>query len=77
LRNAIERRDGAPRSIGWITTSCHSPTLGRSIALGMIERGRALAAEGAAVELFHLGKTSRAVLTAPCFLDPAGERLHG
>ncbi len=74
--HAIERGGGAMRSIGWVTSAWHSPTLGRSIALGMIERGRALAAEGAAVELFHLGETSRAVVTAPCFLDPAGERLH-
>ncbi len=74
--HAIERRDGTQRSIGWVTTSWHSPTLGRSIALGMIENGRALAADGAKVELFHLGKTSRATVTAPCFLDPTGERLH-
>jgi len=74
--HAIERKDGAMRSIGWVTTSWHSPTLGRSIALGMIERGRTMAGAGAAVELIHLGQTSRAVVTTPCFLDPAGERLH-
>jgi len=74
--HAIERRDGATRSIGWVTTAWHSPTLGRSIALAMIERGRALAADHAVVELIHLGQISRASVTAPCFLDPAGERLH-
>ncbi len=74
--HAIHRDGAATRSIGWITTAWHSPTLGRSIALGMIERGRALAAEKAVVELDHLGETSRAVVTAPCFVDPAGERLH-
>jgi sarcosine oxidase subunit alpha len=74
--HAIERTDRRMRSIGWVTTSWHSPTLGRSIALGMIEGGRALAADGAAVELFHLGQTSRATVAAPCFFDPRGERLH-
>ncbi len=75
--HAIERGGGAPRSIGWITSACHSPALGRSIALGMIERGRALVEAGAEVELFHLGATSRARVTSPVFHDPAGDRLHG
>jgi sarcosine oxidase, subunit alpha len=74
--HAIVREGGGMRSIGWITTSWPSPALGRSIALGMIERGRTLAAEKASVELYHLGETSRAVVTAPCFLDPEGKRLH-
>ncbi len=67
------RVDG--RSHGWITSSCHSPALGRSIALGMIEAGRARLGE--TVEIFHLGHISRATLTAPCHLDPQGARLHG
>jgi sarcosine oxidase subunit alpha len=74
--HAIVREGDGIRSIGWITTSWPSPTLGRSIALGMIEQGRKLAAEKATVELYHLGETSRAVVTAPCFLDPEGKRLH-
>ena len=73
--HAIERSGGAPRSIGWITSACHSPTLGRSIALGMIERGRMRIGED--VELFHLGSAARARIAAPVFHDPAGERLHG
>lgn len=76
--HAVERSaDGGLRSIGWITTACHSPALGRSIALGMIARGRTLAAAGASVELYHLGRTSRAGVCAPAFFDPAGERLRG
>jgi sarcosine oxidase subunit alpha len=63
------------RSHGWITSACHSPALGRSIALGMIEAGRARLGE--TVEIFHLGHISRATLTAPCHLDPQGARLHG
>jgi sarcosine oxidase subunit alpha len=75
--HAIQREDGEMRSIGWITTAWPSPTLDRSIALGMIERGRALAAAKTTVEFYHLGETTRATVTTPCFLDPAGERLHG
>ncbi len=76
--HAVEHTaDGQRRSIGWITTSVHSPALGRGIALGMIERGRARAAAGETVELYHLGHLSRARLCSPVFFDPAGERLHG
>ena len=65
----------ARRSLGWVTSACMSPVLKRSIALGMIEGGRARLGE--TVELFHLGKISRATICAPVFVDPAGERLHG
>ncbi len=75
--HAIEFRDGKRRSRGWITSACHSPALDRSIALGMIERGRELAQQGAEVELFHLGKIMKAKVTSPVFVDPAGEKLHG
>ena len=61
-------------SLGWITTACYSPAAGRSIALGMIQAGRARA--GAEIELYHLGQTSRARITDPVFLDPMGARLH-
>jgi sarcosine oxidase subunit alpha len=74
--HAIQRDGATMRSIGWVTTAWPSLTLGRSIALAMIERGRALAAEKVTVELYHLGETSRAVVTVPCFLDPEGKRLH-
>jgi sarcosine oxidase subunit alpha len=75
--HAIERADGGMRSLGWVTSACRSPALGRSIALGMIARGRALAEAGAEVELFHLGATMRARVVSPVFYDPAGDRLHG
>jgi len=66
---------GARRSLGWITSACMSPLLKRSIALGMIEGGRARTGE--TVEIFHLGGITRATICAPVFVDPAGERLHG
>ncbi len=65
---------GPRRSMGFVTSSYVSPTLGRPIALAMIEGGRGLI--GRDVTAFHLGATRRAAVTAPCALDPAGERLH-
>ncbi len=75
--HAIERAIGGMRSLGWVTSACHSPALGRSIALGMIARGRALIAGGNEVELFHLGETMHARVVSPVFHDPMGDRLHG
>ncbi len=75
--HAVTRgQDGRLRSIGWVTSACHSPALDRSIALGMVERGRGLAQAGAELELFHLGRVSRARACPPMFYDPAGTRLH-
>ena len=62
-------------SLGWITSACHSPALGRSIALGMIAGGQGRVGE--TVEIFHLGQVSRARITEACHFDAAGERLRG
>jgi sarcosine oxidase subunit alpha len=73
--HAAEINGKQRRSLGWITTSAFSPALGRSIALGMIEGGRARI--GDSVTLFDRGKLSKATICAPVFHDPAGEKLHG
>jgi len=75
--HAIERTAGGMRSLGWVTSACCSPALGRAIALGMIEAGRARAESGAELDLFHLGQTLRVRVVSPVFYDPAGEKLHG
>ncbi len=67
--------DASRKSLGWITTSAYSPTVGRSIALAMISGGRARI--GDVVELFDRGRVSQAKVCAPVFHDPAGEKLHG
>ncbi|MDE3174567.1 MAG: (2Fe-2S)-binding protein [Pseudomonadota bacterium] len=72
--HAIETGGGRRRSIGFVTSSYVSPTLGRPIALGLIERGRARIGE--TVELQHLGRSLTATICAPCFLDPEGVRLN-
>jgi sarcosine oxidase subunit alpha len=62
-----------PRSIGYVTSSYASPTLGRPIALGLVENGRARL--GDMIDIHHLGRRRRARIVEPCFLDPKGERL--
>ena len=65
----------ARRSQGYVTSSYFSPTLGRPIALGLIEAGSSRMGE--AVGVYHLGAERRATITAPVALDPEGARLHG
>jgi sarcosine oxidase subunit alpha len=64
----------ARRSEGYVTSSYFSPTLGRPIALGLIEAG--FSRMGETVSIFHLGAERRATITTPVALDPKGERLH-
>ena len=65
------------RSLGYVTSSYASPTLGHGIALALVERGRERAATRARVRVFHLGETVEAEVVAPTFYDAGGERLHG
>jgi sarcosine oxidase subunit alpha len=67
--------EGPRRSLGYVTSSYASPTLGRPVALCLLERGRARMGE--TVSAFHLGETRAATVCAPCALDPEGARLHG
>jgi sarcosine oxidase subunit alpha len=62
------------RSLGFVTSSYHSPTLDRPIALAMIDGGRDLM--GQEVTVFNLGETRLAQVTDACAYDPKGERLH-
>ncbi len=73
--HGIERTGGAKRSLGYVTSSYFSPTLGRPIALGLIEAGASR--HGEVIDVQHLGMLRRATITAPCALDPAGDRLNG
>ena len=62
------------RSVGYVTSSYHSPTLGQPIALGLVDNGSNRMGE--TVDIWHLGETRQATISAPCFFDPMGERLH-
>ena len=64
----------ARRSQGYVTSSYFSPSLGRPIALGLIEAG--LSRIGETVNVYHLGAERRATIAAPVALDPEGQRLH-
>jgi sarcosine oxidase subunit alpha len=62
-------------SQGWVTSSIHSPTLGRPHALAMIEAGQARMGE--LVQIWDLGAVATARIVPPCAYDPSGERMHG
>jgi sarcosine oxidase subunit alpha len=65
---------GARRSQGYVTSSYASPTLGRPVALGLVEEGRSRIGE--AVSVYHLGAERRATIAPAVALDPEGKRLH-
>ncbi|SHF80032.1 sarcosine oxidase subunit alpha [Litoreibacter ascidiaceicola] len=62
------------RSLGYVTSSYDSPTLGHPVALGLLENGSARTGE--IVSVWHMGETRQATVCAACFFDPEGERLH-
>ncbi|KRB85564.1 hypothetical protein ASE00_01850 [Sphingomonas sp. Root710] len=59
---------------GWVTSSVLSPTLGRPLAMALIERGTARIGE--TVRISDLGTTRNARIVDSRFYDPAGERLN-
>ena len=61
--------------IGHVTSAYFSPTLGRSIALALVDGGRGRHGETVHVSLDD--GTVRAVVASPVFFDPEGSRLHG
>ncbi|MBZ9703685.1 MULTISPECIES: sarcosine oxidase subunit alpha family protein [unclassified Mesorhizobium] len=72
--HGIKRSGGKLRSQGFVTSSYRSPTLGRPVALGLIESGAAR--HGETIEIQHLGKAMTATIAAPCAFDPAGDRFN-
>lgn len=70
----VEERDGQNRSIGFVTSSYDSPTLGHPIALALIERGSERLGED--VVIWHNNETGPAAVCSPTFFDPEGDRLH-
>ncbi len=64
----------ARRSLGYVTSSYPSPTLGRPVALGLVEDG--FSRMGETVDVYHLGAERRASIAPAVALDPEGKRLH-
>jgi sarcosine oxidase subunit alpha len=62
---------------GYVTSVCHSPTLGTSIGLAMLKDGRAR--KGEVVRFVdHLRHTDfPCEVVEPVFFDPEGGRLRG
>lgn len=67
-------RDGRSTA-GYVTSACYSPTLGITVALGLV--AAAFAREGETVEIFYNGVRQPARLVKPCAYDPQGELLNG
>jgi sarcosine oxidase subunit alpha len=72
---AAEAAGERPRAQGHVTSAYHSGALGRSIALALLERGRARHGETVRIA-HHSGATIPAQVTAPVFYDPEGRRQH-
>lgn len=61
-------------SEGYVTSSCYSETLGRSVALGLVLKGRARL--GQAVGIYFAGTCRPARIVAPAWYDAKGDRLN-
>jgi sarcosine oxidase subunit alpha len=72
--HVVEGARKARRSLGYVTSSYASPSLGAPVALGLVENGFARLGETVGVD--HLGAERRATIGSPVALDPEGKRLH-
>jgi sarcosine oxidase subunit alpha len=72
--HVVEGAGKTRRSLGYVTSSYMSPTLGAPVALGLVANG--FARIGQTVGVYHLGAERRATIGSPVALDPEGKRLH-
>jgi sarcosine oxidase subunit alpha len=72
---ALKRRPPMPM-IGHVTSSYRSPTLGRTIALALLQNGRARHGDRVRLPLLD-GRAAEAEICDPRFYDREGRRLHG
>jgi sarcosine oxidase, subunit alpha len=61
-------------SQGYVTSSCMSEALGRSVALGLVQAGRAR--PGEKIHVYSKGRTWPARIVSPRWYDPEGQRLN-
>jgi sarcosine oxidase, subunit alpha len=61
-------------SQGYVTSSCASEALGRSVALGLVRAGRHRLNES--IHVYGLGRGWPARIVSPSWYDPNGERLR-
>ena len=62
------------RSEGFATSACLSPALGKTVGLGLLERG--FERMGETIQLYDDGRVVSARIVNPCFYDPDGERMR-
>ncbi len=67
--------NGQRRTIGRVTSTYHSPTLDRGIAMGLVERGPERMDQVLEFPTTD-GRTLKARIVTPLFYDPEGEKLH-
>jgi len=72
--HVIEGVGKTRRSLGYVTSSYMSPTLGRPVAMGLVSDGTARMGQTLAV--YHLGAERRVRIAPLVALDPEGKRLH-
>ena len=60
----------APPVIGYVSQACHSPNVGRAIALAVLDDGRRRIDER--IEIAAIDRRAPALVTRPCFVDPSG-----
>ena len=65
----------SPPVIGYISQACHSPNVGRAIALAVLDDGRQRIDER--IEIAAIDRRAPALVTRPCFVDPRGSRMKG
>ncbi len=61
---------------GYLTSACHSPTLGSAIALAFVRDGRARLGEPVRAVCLLRGTDTPCEIVAPTFHDPSGERMR-
>lgn len=62
---------------GYITSHCYSPTLGHTIAFGLLKNGRARIGETIRMVDLLRNVETRCEVCSPVFLDPKGGKLRG
>jgi sarcosine oxidase subunit alpha len=73
LEEGAQLTDGGTNSLGHVTSSCHSATAGRSIALALVAGGRARI--GTTLRVPMPDRVIPVTVVSPTFHDPTGERM--
>ena len=67
----------AANDLGYLTSRCHSPTLGHDIALAFVRTAAPASATRLRAVCRLRGLDKPCEIVSPVFLDPDGERLRG